>query len=111
MPLPGLLPPPLLANRAGPGSPPGPHLPTISASVLVIAFPGCAGSALLERQARRCSSRSPVPVVVMEVGQSFAALQLVQQAKPPKPRMQNNPLTELQDMQYADTRSHSGEAR
>jgi len=31
------------------------------------------------RQARRCSSRSPVPVVVVEVGQSFAALQLGQQ--------------------------------
>jgi hypothetical protein len=35
--------------------------------VLVIAFPGGAGTASLVQQARRCSSRSPVPVVVMEV--------------------------------------------
>jgi len=41
--------------------------PAFSASVLVIAFPGGAGTASLVQQARRCSSRSPVPVVVMEV--------------------------------------------
>ena len=53
LPLPGLLPPPVLAHRAGPGGPPGPQLPTFSASVLVIAFPGGAGTASLERRARR----------------------------------------------------------
>ena len=41
--------------------------PAFSASVLVIAFPGGAGTASLVQQARRCSSCSPVPVVVMEV--------------------------------------------
>ena len=45
--------PPVLAHRAGPGGPPGPQLPTFSASVLVIAFPGGAGTASLERRARR----------------------------------------------------------
>ena len=109
MPLPGLLPP--LAHRAGPGGLPGPQLPTFTASVLVIAFPGGAGTASLERQARRSSSRSPLPVVVIEAGHSFAALQWVQQAKPPKTRRQNDLLPELQDMQYTDLRSHSSEAR
>jgi len=47
-----------------------------SASVLVIAFPGGAATASLVQQALRRSSRSLVPVLVMEVGQSFAALQL-----------------------------------
>ena len=46
--------------------------PSFSASVLVIAFPGGAGTASLVQQARRCSSRSPVPVVVMEVPQPFS---------------------------------------
>jgi len=46
--------------------------PAISASVLVIAFPGGAGTASLVQQARRCSSRSPVPVVVMEVPPPFS---------------------------------------
>jgi hypothetical protein len=41
--------------------------PAFSTSVLVIAFPGGAGTASLVQQARRCSSRSPVPVVVMQV--------------------------------------------
>ena len=41
--------------------------PAFSASVLVIASPGGAGTASLVQQARHCSSRSPVPVVVMEV--------------------------------------------
>jgi hypothetical protein len=41
--------------------------PAFSTSVLVIVFPGGAGTASLVQQARRCSSRSPVPVVVMEV--------------------------------------------
>jgi len=46
--------------------------PAFSASVLVIAFPGGAGTASLVQQARRCSSRSPVPVVVMEVPPPFS---------------------------------------
>jgi hypothetical protein len=46
--------------------------PAFSASVLVIAFPGGAGTASLVQQARRCSSRSPVPVVVMEVSPPFS---------------------------------------
>jgi hypothetical protein len=46
--------------------------PAFSASVLVIAFPGGPGTASLVQQARRCSSRSPVPVVVMEVPPPFA---------------------------------------
>ena len=46
--------------------------PAFSASVLVIAFPGGAGTASLVQEARRCSSRSPVPVVVMEVPPPFS---------------------------------------
>jgi hypothetical protein len=46
--------------------------PAFSASVLVIAFPGGPGTASLVQQARRCSSRSPVPVVVMEVPPPFS---------------------------------------
>jgi hypothetical protein len=46
--------------------------PAFSASVLVIAFPGGAGTASLVQQARRCASRSPVPVVVMEVPPPFS---------------------------------------
>jgi len=46
--------------------------PSFSASVLVIAFPGGAGTASLVEQARRCSSRSPVPVAVMEVSAPFS---------------------------------------
>ena len=46
--------------------------PAFSASVLVIAFPGGAGTASLVQQARRCSSRAPVPVVVMEVPPLFS---------------------------------------
>ena len=46
--------------------------PAFSASVLVIAFPGGAGTASLVQQARRCSVRSPVPVVVMEVPPPFS---------------------------------------
>ena len=41
--------------------------PSTSASVLVIAFPGGVGTASLVSQARGWSSRSPVPLVVMEV--------------------------------------------
>jgi hypothetical protein len=46
--------------------------PAFSASVLVIAFPGGAGTTSLVQQARRCSSRSAVPVVVMEVSPPFS---------------------------------------
>ena len=46
--------------------------PAFTASVLVIAFPGGPGTASLVYQARRCSSRSPVPVVVMEVPPPFS---------------------------------------
>ena len=46
--------------------------PSFTASVLVIAFPGGPGTASLVQQARRCSSRSPVPVVVMEVPPPFS---------------------------------------
>jgi len=72
----------------------------LRASVLVIVFPGGSCAALLLQQARRCSSRSPVPVVV-EVGQSLAALQLGQQAKPAKASRQDNQLAELQHMHHA----------
>ena len=37
------------------------------ASVLVVAFPGGAGTASLVREARRMASRSPVPISVAEV--------------------------------------------
>ena len=43
-----------------------------TASVLVIAFPGGPGTASLVQQARRCSSRSTVPVVVIEVPSPFS---------------------------------------
>jgi predicted Rossmann-fold nucleotide-binding protein len=45
---------------------------SFSASVLVIAFPGGAGTASLVQQARRSASRSPVPVAVMEVSDPFS---------------------------------------
>ena len=73
----------------------------LRASVLVIVFPGGSGTASLLQQARRCSSRSPVPVVVIEVGQSFSALQLGQQTKPAKASKQANQLAELQHMHHA----------
>ena len=40
------------------------------ASVLVVAFPGGAGTASLVQQARRMASRSPVPISVAEVSPS-----------------------------------------
>ena len=46
------------------------------ASVLVVAFPGGAGTASLVQQARRMASRSPVPISVAEVSSS-AGLQAV----------------------------------
>jgi hypothetical protein len=39
-------------------------------SVLVVAFPGGAGTASLVQQARRMASRSPVPISVAEVSPS-----------------------------------------
>jgi predicted Rossmann-fold nucleotide-binding protein len=44
--------------------------PRSSTSVLVVAFPGGAGTASLVQQARRIASRSPVPLAVVEVGPS-----------------------------------------
>jgi hypothetical protein len=43
------------------------------ASVLVVAFPGGAGTASLVQQARRLASRSPVPISVAEVQQLCAS--------------------------------------
>jgi predicted Rossmann-fold nucleotide-binding protein len=44
--------------------------PGSMASVLVVAFPGGAGTASLVQQARRLASRSPVPIAVVEVSPS-----------------------------------------
>ena len=44
------------------------------ASVLVVAFPGGAGTASLVQQARRMASRSPVPISVAEVKPPCASL-------------------------------------
>ena len=44
--------------------------PRCKASVLVVAFPGGAGTASLVREARRMASRSPVPIAVVEVSPS-----------------------------------------
>ena len=44
------------------------------ASVLVVAFPGGAGTASLVQQARRMASRSPVPISVAEVQPPCASL-------------------------------------
>jgi hypothetical protein len=44
--------------------------PELSTSVLVVAFPGGAGTASLVQQARRMASRSPVPLAVVEVSPS-----------------------------------------
>jgi hypothetical protein len=44
--------------------------PDSMASVLVVAFPGGAGTASLVQQARRMASRSPVPIAVVEVSPS-----------------------------------------
>jgi hypothetical protein len=46
--------------------------PSFSASVLVIALPGGAGTASLVQQARRSASRSQVPIAVMEVSAPFS---------------------------------------
>ena len=44
--------------------------PGYQASVLVVAFPGGAGTASLVKQARRMASHSPVPISVAEVSPS-----------------------------------------
>ena len=44
--------------------------PSCRTSVLVVAFPGGAGTASLVREARRMASRSPVPISVAEVSPS-----------------------------------------
>ena len=44
--------------------------PRCPVSVLVVAFPGGAGTASLVREARRMASRSPVPIAVVEVSPS-----------------------------------------
>jgi hypothetical protein len=44
--------------------------PGCQVSVLVVAFPGGAGTASLVREARRMASSSPVPIAVVEVSQS-----------------------------------------
>ena len=44
--------------------------PSCQVSVLVVAFPGGAGTASLVREARRMASRSPVPISVAEVSAS-----------------------------------------
>jgi hypothetical protein len=48
--------------------------PCSIASVLVVAFPGGAGTASLVQQARRMASRSPVPISVAEVQPPCASL-------------------------------------
>ena len=44
--------------------------PGVSTSVLVVAFPGGAGTASLVREARRMASHAPVPIAVVEVSPS-----------------------------------------
>jgi hypothetical protein len=44
--------------------------PRCQVSVLVVAFPGSAGTASLVREARRMASSSPVPIAVVEVSPS-----------------------------------------
>lgn len=46
--------------------------PGVSASVLVVAFPGGAGTASLVQQARRLAERSPVPIAVAQISQAPA---------------------------------------
>jgi hypothetical protein len=46
--------------------------PSCLTPVLVVAFPGGAGTASLVREARRMSSRSPVPIAVVEVSSAAA---------------------------------------
>jgi len=51
-------------------------------SVLVVAFPGVAGTASLVRQARRMASRSPVPIAVAEASPSAGLWAVPVSARP-----------------------------
>jgi hypothetical protein len=57
--------------------------PGSMASVLVVAFPGGAGTASLVQQARRMASRSPVPIAVVEVSPSAGLLAVPSPELPP----------------------------
>ena len=57
--------------------------PGSMASVLVVAFPGGAGTASLVQQARRLASRSPVPIAVVEVSPSAGLWAVPSPALPP----------------------------
>jgi len=57
--------------------------PGSMASVLVVAFPGGAGTASLVQQARRLAARSPVPIAVVEVSPSAGLLAVPSPELPP----------------------------
>jgi hypothetical protein len=57
--------------------------PGSMASVLVVAFPGGAGTASLVQQARRLAFRSPVPIAVVEVSPSAGLWAVPSPALPP----------------------------
>jgi hypothetical protein len=57
--------------------------PGSMASVLVVAFPGGAGTASLVQQARRLAFRSPVPIAVVEVSPSAGLWAVPFQELPP----------------------------
>jgi len=57
--------------------------PGSMASVLVVAFPGGAGTASLVQQARRLAFRSPVPIAVVEVSTSAGLFALPSPELPP----------------------------
>ncbi len=57
--------------------------PGSMASVLVVAFPGGAGTASLVQQARRLAARSPVPIAVVDVSPSAGLWAVPSQELPP----------------------------
>jgi len=57
--------------------------PGSMASVLVVAFPGGAGTASLVQQARRLAFRSPIPIAVVEVSPSAGLWAVPSPALPP----------------------------
>jgi predicted Rossmann-fold nucleotide-binding protein len=57
--------------------------PGSMASVLVVAFPGGAGTASLVQHARRLAARSPVPIAVVEVSPSAGLWAVPSPALPP----------------------------
>jgi len=57
--------------------------PGSMASVLVVAFPGGAGTASLVQQARRLAFRSPVPIAVVEVSPAAGLWAVPSPALPP----------------------------